>query len=201
MPVPEALRPRRQQMNLTVSQRMERPDFILPLTGEKEQNGRLNLMPQPSAGNGVPLDFFAHPTTPDALAAGDLTRGNWEETPVSRAFFSPENMRAVQNQIRRMVYDRSGPKQWVIEDQSIDELKIIMRAKYLEYGKNQPVNIAGQVEELNNIILEWSVPRIMSEIQQYVFYLDDVSKMPTPMAQPINLSSAGSKSFALERFI
>ncbi len=67
------------QMNLTVSQRMERPDFILPLTGETGagQNGRLNLMPQPSAGNGVPLDFFAHPTAPDALAAVDLTRGNW----------------------------------------------------------------------------------------------------------------------------
>ncbi len=110
-------------------------------------------------------------------------------------------MRTIQNEIRRMVYDRSGPKQWVIEEQSIDELKIIMRAKYLEYGKNQPVNIAGQVAELNSIVLEWAVPRIMSEIQQYVFYLDDITKMPTPMAQPINLSSAGSKSFALERFL
>ena len=51
--------------------------------------------------------------------------------------------------IRRDVFEKSQPKGYVIDDQSADELKIIMRALYYQYSKNQPFDVPGQVNELN----------------------------------------------------
>jgi hypothetical protein len=53
---------------------------------------------------------------------------------MSRAFFGPENMKIIQNAIRRDVYDRSKENQWVIDEQSADELQIVMRSLYLQYA-------------------------------------------------------------------
>ncbi len=183
---------------------MSQPDFKLPYTttGYAGQNGRVNLA-APGAGiNQVPNSAgFAHHTAPDQKAATDLTRGNWEETPVSRAFFSPANMTFLQNAIRREVYEKSKEKQWVIGPQDIDELKIIMRALYLRYALNLPDNVQRQVEDLNRTVLDWAVPRIMSEVQYYFHYLDDISHMPVPIDRPVSMSSAGSKSMPMTKFV
>jgi hypothetical protein len=179
-------------------------DFRLPYTtsGYAGQNGRINLA-APGAGiNTVPDSAgFAHRVAPDAAASKDLMRGNWEETPVSMAFFSPENMTLLQNATRREIYEKSGPKQWVIEAQDIDELKIIMRSIYLQYGQNRPDGINQQVQDLNRTVLDWIVPRVLSEVQYYFYYLNDISHMPVPIERPMLLSQAGTKTFALQKFI
>jgi hypothetical protein len=180
------------------------PDFRLPYTtsGYAGQNGRVNLAAPGAGVNTVPDSAgFAHRVAPDAAASKDLIRGNWEETPVSKAFFSPENMTLLQNAIRRDVYVKSGPKQWVIEAQDIDELKIIMRSLYLQYGQNRPDGIAQQVEDLNRTALDWIVPRVLSEVQYYFYYLNDISHMPVPIERPMLLSQAGTKTFPLQKFI
>jgi hypothetical protein len=71
---------------------------------------------------------------------------------------------------------------------------MIMRGMYLQYAKNNPFNIEGQINELNKLVIDWSVPRIISEIEQYQFYLKDISNLPIPLEKPLNMSSAGSKS-------
>ena len=185
-------------------QMSNQPEFKLPYTttGYAGQNGRVNLA-APGAGiNTVPNSAgFSHPTAPDQLAATDLTRGNWEETPVSKAFFSMANMNAIQNSIRREVYEKSREKQWVIGPQDIDELKIIMRALYLRYALNLPDNVQRQVEDLNRTVLDYAVPRIMSEVQYYFHYLDDISHMPVPIDRPMNMSGAGNKTAPLVRYM
>ncbi len=180
------------------------PDFKLPYTtsGYMGQNGRVNLA-APGAGiNTVPDSAgFKHPSAPDAKAATDLIRGNFEETPVSRAFFSQSNMIYLQNAIRREVYEKSKEKQWLIDPQDIDELKIIMRSLYLRYGLNLPDNISQQVADLNRTVLDYAVPRILSEVEYYFYYLRDISNMPNPIERPVNISQAGTKSFPLQQFI
>jgi hypothetical protein len=86
---------------------------------------------------------------------------------------------------------------YVIDDQSIDELKIIMRAIFLQYSYNNEANIGQQINRLNDMIINWSVPRIMSEIQQYSFYLNDITHMPQQLSHPVNMSGSGTKSFSL----
>ena len=173
-----------------------RSDFQLPYTTNSYagQNGRVNLA---ATGNGTGTISdsagFAHRTAPDAGAAADAVRGNWEQTPVSNAFFSPENMTFLQNSIRKQIYEKSGPNKWLIEPQDIDELKIVMRSLYLQYGQNRPDGIARQVEDLNRSVLDWIVPRVLSEVQYHFHYLKDISHLPVPMEHPMLLTHVRSR--------
>jgi len=186
--------------------RMEAPPpFIFRNVNSADgKNGRVNLESRPSAGGFLEnpqMGGFGHRTSVDANPAQDLMRGNWTENTLSQKFFGPENTRVIQAEIKKEVYTRSGDKRWVIDDQSIDELQIVMRSIYLQYAKNQDNNIPGQIKDLNDLIIEWCVPRILSEIGMYQYYLNDISKMPVPMAHPASQSSAGSKSLPFRKFM
>jgi hypothetical protein len=183
------------------------PTFTLPYTTTNfvaGYNGRVNLDARPSAGG-----FLANPaqggfgyrTAVDENPGQDLMRGNWAETMLSKAFFSPENTKIIQNAVRKEVYDRSGEKRWVIDEQSADELQIVMRSLYLQYAKNLEYDIPGQIRELNRLVVDWTAPRIMSEIGMYEYYLKDISALPVPLPQPMSMSSAGSKSLPFRKFM
>ena len=177
---------------------MSKPDFELPLTAPVAggQNGRVSFLMAPSAGRlGPPANAgFSFPQGGDDLAKVDLMRGNWEENPVSDTFFSVSNINRVQSAIKSEVYKRSGEKRWNIDEQDVDELKIIMRSMYYQYGKNLPTNVQGQVQDLNQIVIDWAVPRIMSEVQHYLYYLNDIDKLPVPMERPVLMTRTGTKS-------
>ncbi len=181
------------------------PDFQLPYTAYAlgGQNGRVNLNPESAAGGSTVPDSagFSYPKKTEKVFSGDMLRGNWEHTALSEAFFTQTNAEIIQQKIKEGVYRRSGPKKYVIDDQDVDELKMIMRAMYLQYAKNNPTNIQGQINELNDIIIEWSIPRILSEIDQYQYYLKDISHMPIPLAQPMSMSSAGTRSLPLQPYM
>jgi len=180
-------------------------------------NGRVNLFGPSSAGGGgtalgskigdgnqgVAGTFpgFGHQVTSEVQFQQDMLRGNWEQTEVSIAFFSKKNLDAIQNGIRKAVYERSQPKGYVIDDQSVDELKMIMRGMYYQYAKNQPTNVQAQVLELNERVLAWSVPHILSAVDHYIYYLKDIDTLPVPMAQPMHLSSAGTRTKTLKPFM
>ena len=171
--------------------------FVFPNTSPTPvggMNGRINLEAPSSAGGHAEVPGFSHRTKTEAVFATDALRGNWEVNALSRAFFSQENAKLIQNGIRKAVYDKSGPKKYVIDDQSIDELTIIMRTMYLQYAQNLPHDIAGQVLDLNEKVLNWSVPHILSAVDHYQYYLKDISHMPVPLARSVSLSSAGTKS-------
>lgn len=176
------------------------PDFTLPYTSHAPggQNGRVSFHPTggPSAsGRTVPDGAgFKYPTHTEQNFAADALRGNWEKNAVSDAFFTRENVRRIQVALKRGVYEASGNKKYQISDQSADELTTVMRAMYLQYSKNTPYNIEGQVNELNDMVIKWSVPRILSEVEAHLHYLKDISTLPVPLPQPIHLSSAGTRS-------
>ena len=183
------------------------PPFVLPYTTSNfvaGYNGRVNMDARPSAG-GFLADpakgGFGYRTAVDENPAQDLMRGNWIETTLSRNFFGPANMKILQNAIRRQVYEKSGDKQWVVDEQSADELQIVMRSLYLQYAKNLEYDIPGQIADLNKLVVEWCVPRIMSEIGMYEYYLKDISQMPVPLPQPMSMSSAGTKSLPFRKFM
>uniref|UniRef100_A0A6C0KUE8 Minor capsid protein P8 central region domain-containing protein n=1 Tax=viral metagenome TaxID=1070528 RepID=A0A6C0KUE8_9ZZZZ len=174
------------------------PEFELPYTrhGLGGQNGRVNLTPS-SSNTGAPVPDsagFSYPKQTEASFAGDMLRGNWDHTVLSDTFFTRRNATVIQNAIKKEVYRMSGPKQYQIDDQDVDELKMIMRAMYLQYAKNNPHNIEGQIQELNKLVVDWAAPRIMSEIDHYHYYLNDISHLPVPLEKPLNMSSAGSRS-------
>jgi hypothetical protein len=163
-------------------------------------NGRVNLSDRSSAtGTGDYNSAFGFRTTVGATEAEDAIRGNVVATPLNTAYFSPANIRIVQNKIRREVYDRSEGE-FLIDEQSVDELIIVMRAMYLQYSVNRPDNIPEQITTLNQLVANWCVPKILAECSMHKTYLRDIQNLPVPMEHPVLLTRAGSKSATFDRF-
>ena len=143
------------------------------------------------------LPGFAYSTAPPVSAGTDGVRGNFEKTPLNQAFFSAPNFQIIQNAIRFKVYKESGE---VIDPVSNDDLFMIMRAIYLQYGRNLPDDIPKQIEELNARVTNWSSPKILAEISMYKMYLKDISGLPVPLAHPVNQSGAGTRTKPFKPF-
>jgi hypothetical protein len=161
-------------------------------------NGRVNFG-RTGVGSAAQLPGFDYRQTTVQSEADDAIRGNVLASPLNQTFFSPANVQIVQNKLRREVYDRSGGE-FMIDNQSVEELLTVMRAMYLQYGKNQPTRIREQIEELNQIVADWAVPKIVSECSMHKTYLHDIQNLPVPLSQPVFLTQKGTKSATFDRF-
>ena len=112
------------------------------------------------------------------------TEGLWDETTLSRVYFSYENIQLLQNGIRAGVYKKSKG-QYTIGPQDCDSLKIIMRSIYLQHASNLPNNVKAQVTELNKMVLNFCIQQVYSEAQSYMKYINDVSTLAVPIAHPV----------------
>jgi hypothetical protein len=165
-------------------------------------NGRISFEDRPSAvpdGVGALPGFFSFRTTTATSEADDAIRGNMEANPLNQAYFSPANVQIIQNKIRRDVYVRSSGE-FLIDPQSTDQLMIVMRAIYYQYGKNLPTRIPQQIDELNALVADWCVPKIISECSMHKTYLRDIQNLPVPLERPIMLTRTGSKSATFDTF-
>jgi|UniRef100_A0A6C0J8G9 hypothetical protein len=113
---------------------------------------------------------------------------------LSNAFFSKRNINCIQKQIEKSILDKTN---YTIGRQSDLQLQIIMRSIYLQYSKNLNCDYTNQIKDLNKKVTDFSVDRIVIEISQFLEYRKEVSKIPTPISLPTNLSNAGEKSFSL----
>lgn len=129
----------------------------------------------------------------------DATTGNWTRTVLSQAFFSQENILIVHNGIRVGVYKLSGNKH-IIGNQSIENLKIIMRSVFLDRAKFIKNQVTKEIEYLNNIVLQQCIPQILSEIRSYTKYKEDVSTLAVPICNPKSDNIKGNNSLELKPF-
>lgn len=160
--------------------------------------GRIMLNAEPTGEKDLSrLPGFAYSVQAPTNATTDGIRGNFEKTPLNQAYFSPANFQIVQNAIRKTVYDKSGH---IIDPVSTDDLFMVMRAIYLQYGRNLPTNIPQQIEELNHRVTEWCVPKILSEVSMHKTYIKDITSLPVPLSHPVNLSDAGTRSLPFKAF-
>ena len=143
-------------------------------------NGRVNL----NAPNTSKLfEMYDKIPSKEHVSFRNPTTGIWENSPLSGAFFSKENMKILQNGIRSGVYHKSGETQ-IIGEQDYDTLKIIMRSIFLENAKNAPNDIRGQIQELNQIVTNYCIDQIMIELKGYMIYLKDITSMHVPIDHP-----------------
>jgi hypothetical protein len=148
-------------------------------------NGRVNIK---SPDTSVLFQMYDKIPANQCVTFRNATEGLWNETPLSRAFFSQENIQIIQNGIRAGVYHRSNG-QYVVGQQDCDSLKIIMRSVFLQYSANQPLNIPQQIKELNKIVLNYCIQQVYSEAQGYMKYIDDASTLVVPIAHPVQSSN------------
>lgn len=147
-------------------------------------NGRVNIMTPPNH-----MALYDKPVYVSNYT--DAMTGTWEKTLLSSTFFSTENQQILQNGIRAGVYEKSGGK-YVISQQSDTQLKMIMRGIFLEQSKNNTNNIKEQIQELNQSVLNYCIPKIYSEAKGYLQYLKDASTIAPPIAPPMHYSTKQS---------
>jgi hypothetical protein len=122
-----------------------------------------------------------------------LALRQWKVCPskVAYEFFSVTNIKRVQKGIRREVYNRSYKKFRLVEDQNVLELLTAMIVVYNMYGKDLPYEVIRQVKILNNQLIQYIAPDVMTNLKQHYGYLDDIKNPINPLPLPINVNNAG----------
>ena len=158
-------------------------------------NGRVNII-GPNTGNIFSL-YDRIPVQQKSTEYRNALAGTWNNNILSTTFFSSENIRILQNAIKKGVYTASNGN-FVIGDQDEDTLKIIMRSIFLQNSRNNDNNIKQQIINLNDKVIKYAVPQIYGEAEGYVRYKHDVSTLATPIERP--LSTYHNNELELKKF-
>ena len=161
---------------------------------ENIANGRIDLL----GPIGTQFNFADQIPVKECTSYCNALNGVWTDTQLSKEYFSVENIKRLQELLIRGVLERSNG-QYHIGYQDCDQLKIIMRAIYLQNTKNLPDKIPDQLNKLNNLVLEYAVPQVYNEAVGYMKYLRAVSTMHTLPQYPVN-SSVRTKTLELKHF-
>lgn len=145
-----------------------------------------------------PFDFIQNLNVKNKDKFDRLT-GTLSKSKLSGLYFSQVNVDFLQDQIIERIYKKSKG-QHVIGKQSEDELLIIMRSIYLQYGKNGDNNLQNQINDLNERVLEYCVGNVMMNIQQHYDFLRDITKEQDIMEKPQYVHIKGEKSLMPNHF-
>lgn len=108
-------------------------------------------------------------------------------------FFSDVNVKNVQNLIKFIVHQKTGN---VIDSQSKDELFIIMRSVFLSNAQFPAVKeeYKKEIHRLNELVINETVPNVISQLQQYKDYIRDINTAPF-IENPQNVSIKGQREY------
>ena len=157
-----------------------------------DPNGRVNILGE---NKQYQFTLFESPGKPTTY--NDAMTGNWNDTMLSKAYFSRENIQIIQNGIRAGVYKVSNGR-YNVAPQDETNLKIVMRSIFLQNAKNDTRPVPQQINELNNLVLDYCVKNVCGEATSYIKYKHDVSTLAVPEARPIFVSTKGDKQLELK---
>lgn len=141
--------------------------------------------------NLVEKNTLPAPETHEELALKNMI----QSTLTSELYFSKKNIDAMHVQIITRVADITGR---TISQQSDDELFIVMRSIYLQYSDNNPTSYVDEVRWLNTMVLEYVIPNIVVNMQEYLKYLQDAGKVSVPMDRGIYVTPTRMRSLQLQ---
>lgn len=118
---------------------------------------------------------------------------------LNQAFFSEENIKYLQDEIRYRVWIKSDKKH-IIDPQRPDDLKTIMRSYYLQYSLNVPGNEREELEMLNNRVLVYCVNDILGAINMFIYSRNQILEYPEQISRPINPHIVGTKGAEFKSF-
>ena len=142
-------------------------------------NGREHI---PDYNGGIPFELFREDNSNNNnYCHQDSLMGIHEGNNLNGAFFSTKNVNLLQRLIQDAVSNETQGKV-TIGKQSEQQLAIIMRSVYLQHGRNLPEEIKPvktQVDELNQKLLDYAVPNIITNVKQYIGFVNDVNAPPS----------------------
>ncbi len=123
-----------------------------------------------------------------------LLKSVYTPTPLGELFFCPDNIRRLQNKIKKSIFIESKGKYKLDTDQNETDLLIVMRAVYIQDSYNSPYRIVHQVKELNKKVINRILSEMISNIKQNEEYISSIDRPIDPIPLPVNVSRAGRLS-------
>lgn len=160
----------------------------------QHQSSRINL----DNFNSKPFNLYENLNVTNDSKFTNLN-GTFSETSISKLYFSQENLDYLQSEIINRVYTKTN-KKYQIGRQSDDELLIVMRSIYLQYGKNNNSNLDKQINNLNELVLDYCVDNVYTNLLQYYNYIDDITKDQPVLDRPETTNIKGEKSLMPNHF-
>ena len=160
----------------------------------QNQSSRINL----DGYNSKPFQLFEDLNVNNDSKFNKLT-GTFSGNKLSELYFSQENLDYIQTQIIARVYEKTL-KRHVIGRQSDDELIIVMRSIYLQYGKNNNSDLDVQINILNELVLDYCVDNVYSNLIQHFEYINDITKDQPVLDMPQTTHIKGTKSLMPNHF-
>ena len=111
-------------------------------------------------------------------------KGIVEQSKISEIFFSEENIDVIQQTIRFQIFKRTNK---IISKQSNNELIIVMRSIFLQYGDSGPTNddvVRENIKKLNARVITYCVNNISNQLEQHELYIDNINNLPVPLENP-----------------
>lgn len=124
----------------------------------------------------------------------DMLNGKHADNVLADNLFSKQNLQIIQNAIRAKVYEKT--KQ-VISEQDETQVILTVRWAYFTYAKHLPTCISNQIKDLNERVVAYLVPLIITEIRQYNIYIQDAYTTLKPQEYPEQTTSHGQRQFSL----
>jgi hypothetical protein len=157
-------------------------------------NGRIDTL---NSANYNIYDLYREEHKRDVRFNEEAIRGTHTNNALSEIFFSGTNIDVLQSAIRYEVYKISCKKH-IIDRQSDTDLKVIMRATYLEHAKFGGKDVLKEVKRLNGLVLDFCVPRIIQEINMYMRYRSDINQLPIPLDRGEFATNKGQKTLEIK---
>ena len=158
------------------------------------QSSRINL----DGFTSNPFQLFENLNVNNENKFANLT-GTFQESAVSKLYFSQENLDYLQSQIISRVYDKTN-KKYGVGRQSDDELMIVMRSIYLQHCKNYDFDLDKQINVLNELVLDYCVDNVYSNLIQHFEYIKDITREQPVLERPETTHVKGEKSLMPNHF-
>jgi hypothetical protein len=123
-----------------------------------------------------------------------LLKSVYTPTPLGELFFCSDNIRRLQNKIKKSVFIESKGKYKLDADQNESDLLVVMRAVYIQDSYNSPYRIVHQVKELNQKVINRILSDMITNIKQNEEYISAIDRPIDPIPLPVNVSRAGRLS-------
>jgi hypothetical protein len=122
------------------------------------------------------------------------TRNNQNTISLSNIYFSSENTQRIQKLIKQAIFIKTNKKFRLDSDQDPKEIFLSMKAVFIENAQLNTKMPIREVKRLNNLVVETTVPGMLTHILQYYGYLKDINQPRELINRPINVNHAGRKT-------
>ena len=153
-------------------------------------SGRVNITQQ----DGTPLFLQSSIEVDDKSNYYCATKHMLQSSSLTNVYFNSQNINKVHQLIKERVYKMSDQK-YLIDNQSRDELKIIMKSVFLQ---NSTFNHTDEeIASLNEIVVVEASKIIYTELLSYLKYKIDASTLVQPISRPAYLHKDNTIKYQL----